>query len=264
VPDRREEDQLFQVDPEQFVAARNALAKKLKSEGRREEAARVAKLRRPGATVWALNQVARSSPSLINSMLAVGAHLRDAMERALEGDASGVRNARLAESRAVDEVVAAAASVLGDGGHAATDTARQRMTETLRAAIVDDAVAGHLRAGTLDGDRQAPGFGLDAISFPAAPRLDRPRPARDRGIDAETAEKLRQRRARQAELTAEAERRTRRAERLAFEAAEAERRASEARAAADQAAAEAKTAQRGVEEAEAEEQAATAAEEEQD
>ncbi|MDP9073279.1 MAG: hypothetical protein M3N98_03720, partial [Actinomycetota bacterium] len=101
MPDPVDLDRLFQVDLDQFVAERNALAKALKSQGQRDEAARVAKLRRPPATAWALNQVARSDPALVDSVLRAGADLRAAMEQTLGGDASGLRAARSAESQAV-------------------------------------------------------------------------------------------------------------------------------------------------------------------
>ncbi len=48
MPDER--DDLADVPPEEFVAARDAAAKKLKSEGRSDEAAQVKKLRKPTVT----------------------------------------------------------------------------------------------------------------------------------------------------------------------------------------------------------------------
>jgi hypothetical protein len=228
VLDPAESDSLFRVDLDQFVVERNALAKRLKAEGKKEEAASIAKLRRPAASVWALNQVARSEPGRVDAMLTAGAALRAAMEQALGGDASALRDARTLETRAVDDVVMAAAGRLRDSGHSPTDSVQQRMAATLRAAIVDEAVAGQLRAGTLDADREASGFGLDALSFPT-PAVE---------TQGATAKK------RLAELASEAQRLTGRAERLEAEAAEAERRATAARASADEAATEAAAARR--------------------
>lgn len=235
MPDLQASDRLFQVDLDQFVAERNALAKQLKAEGQKEEAARIAKLRRPAATVWALNQVARTDSRLVDSMLGAGATLRAAMERALGGDASSLRAARTAESRAVEDVVAAASERLRGGGHSATDATQRRMATTLRAAIVDDVVADQLRSGTLDVDCEASGFGLDALSVPEAAATMRP----TADADAEERERRRQQRARRDELVAAADRLSRRAERLEAEAIEAERRAADARTAADQAAGDA-------------------------
>lgn len=169
MPDLVDPADLYQVDPAQFTATRNALVKRMRAEGRRDEAAEVATLRRPPVTAWALNQVARRQPSLIASVLDAGGRLRSAMEQAVGGDASGLRDARAAQRRAVDAAVTAAAARLVEAGHPAGDAARQRMVATLGAAAVDDAVAGQVRDGVLDDDRSAPGFGLDAVSIPGRP-----------------------------------------------------------------------------------------------
>jgi hypothetical protein len=88
------------------------------------------------------------------------------MERALEGDASELRPARAEERAAVEAVVADAAARLEDVGHTATDVIRQRLAATLRAAIVDESVAAALGQARLEGDHEAPGFGIDALSGP--------------------------------------------------------------------------------------------------
>ena len=54
-----ERDDLADVPPEEFVAARDALAKKLKSEGKSDEAAAVKKLRKPTVTRWVADHVLR-------------------------------------------------------------------------------------------------------------------------------------------------------------------------------------------------------------
>ncbi len=157
---------LYGVVPEQFIAARDALAKRLRSEGNQAGAARVAKRRRPPLTAWALNQVAREAPDLLEALHQAGARLRAAMEQALQGDASQLRPARAEERTAVDAVVADAVSRLEGGGYTATGVMGQRLAATLRAAIVDESVAALLGQGMLDGDREAPGFGIDALTVP--------------------------------------------------------------------------------------------------
>ena len=163
------EADLYDVVPERFIAARDELARRLRSEGDKAAATRVGKLRRPPLTTWALNQVARIDPRLIEEMLAAGAGLRAAMERALDGDASGLRQAHGQDRAAMEAVVAAAVDRLVAGEYNVTDAIRQRMAATLRAATVDASVAADLTAGVLAGDRDAPGFGIDALSVPPAP-----------------------------------------------------------------------------------------------
>jgi hypothetical protein len=166
VPEVADDAALYAIVPDQFVAARDALVRRLRTRGDKAEAARVAKLRRPPPTTWALNQVARHTPALIEGLLGAGAVLRSAMEKALRGDASELRQARASERSAVDAIVDDAGRRLDDAGHTPTDVMNQRMAATLRAAIVDDSVADLLQRGMLDRDRDAPGFGMDSLAAP--------------------------------------------------------------------------------------------------
>lgn len=275
-PEVVDEDGLYEVAPEQFIATRDALVKRVRSGGDKSGAARVAKLRRPPLTVWVLNQVSRATPEVIEALLSVGRELRGAMERALDGDASGLRRARDDERAAVGAVVAAAERRLADGGYGATDVIRQRVAATLRAAIVDDAVADRLRHGTLDQDHDVPGFGMDALAAPltlvrspdrpqAQQEPPQPGPAGGKGDDADDARpsdatkkagRRQEAQQRAGRLEAEANRLTVEAERLAGDAerltAEAERLAAEAErsaAAATQATGQAAAARRSADDA---------------
>ena len=256
---------LYALEPGAFTAARNDLAKRLRAAGDKAEAALVAKLRRPPPTAWALNSVARQRPGVIDAVLDAGAGLRAATEDALAGDASALRTAQAWERRAVDAAVAAGAEYLSAAGHGAGDAPRQRMAGTLRAAMVDEAVAASLRQGVLDDDREAPGFGLDAFTAAAtgsaAGRRDRSRAARpglkgdghDEGtaaaptaVDAKPDERrdedAARRDAEQAAAAAVAAELVRRAEQLSADADRAMDAAASAREAATRAAAEAEEA----------------------
>ena len=57
-----EAERLLAAAPDRFVAERKALAKKLRDEGRGEEAAAVEALRKPSAVVLAVNRSARDRP----------------------------------------------------------------------------------------------------------------------------------------------------------------------------------------------------------
>ncbi|HET7488365.1 MAG TPA: hypothetical protein VFJ85_10585 [Acidimicrobiales bacterium] len=164
---------LYDLAPSAFTAARDDLVKRLRAGGDRAEAARVAKLHRPPATAWALNRVAHTNPGLVDAVLDAGARLRDATRDALGGDAAGLRTAQTVERSAVDAATAAGAGHLAGAGLGAGEAPRQRMAATLRAAIVDPAVAARLRAGLLEDDWEAPGLGLDAMTGAGAPALRR-------------------------------------------------------------------------------------------
>ena len=160
----RELDDLFRLRPEEFTAARNALAKRLKSEGERERAAEVQVLRKPTVTAWALNQVAREQPEVVDRVIHAGEGLRSAMEKAIGGDRSNFQSAQSEERHSIQEAVDAASTVMEAAGVQVTETSRQRMTDTLRAATVDASVEDLLRRGVLVADTSAPGFGLEGIS----------------------------------------------------------------------------------------------------
>lgn len=258
-------DDLFALPPEGFVAARDELAKRLRTQGDREEAARVRQLRRPTVPAWAVDQLAREHGADLDGLLEAGAQLRDAQQEALAGRGAGLRAASARRRELIDGLTEQAATILADSGR---DPAPHRaaIAATLEAATVDDEAAEALRAGTLTKELSPPAVFGDLAAFPPEP--DRPaarRPKRERaepaaqpkrrGRSAEPATEAEALHAdeeggaaedarRRAAEAAEAERRDREAERAAEEAeterrsAEAERVAEEARQRADQAAAE--------------------------
>jgi hypothetical protein len=256
-------DGLYSLPPEEFTAARNALAKELKASGDKVAAAEVAKLRRPSVGAHALNQVARQQPDLIEAALDAGIALRDASEAATTGDAGGVRTATAAERAAAQAVVKAARAHLGARGDALVPA----LLATLRAGALDAAVAEQLRAGTLTSEHEQAGFGfgLDAgdgvvaprrATKPAAKKAPRPKlhavpdlpapdpeqAARDKAERTEARAAERQRKKDQKAAERRADRLSREAERLAKEATVAEAEAAEARRKADDAMAKAEEA----------------------
>src|SRR3954454_4133898 len=98
-------DALYGLPLEEFIGARAAAAKELRKAGDRETAAVVAKLPKPTPAAWTANQVAREQPEVMAAMLEAGDALRDAQEAAVSGGGGGgLREATLAERRAVDAV----------------------------------------------------------------------------------------------------------------------------------------------------------------
>jgi hypothetical protein len=154
-----EADELYALDPSEFVAARNALAKRLRSDGRREEATGVAKLRRATPAAWALDRVAREQPDLVEEAIATGHALREATEAAVGGGRGELRAALTDEQKASRAVVEAAAGHLGPRGSGLVP----QLAANLRAAQLDDAVADELRRGVLAVDHDAGGFALAGL-----------------------------------------------------------------------------------------------------
>ena len=76
-------EELADASPEEFVAARDALAKRLKAEGKVAEAAEVKKLRKPTVAQWATQQVARRAPDEVAEVRAASEAVADAQEAAV-------------------------------------------------------------------------------------------------------------------------------------------------------------------------------------
>src|ERR671939_245892 len=103
-------DDLYGLALDAFVPERDALAKRLRSDGRRAEADEVKALRKPSVAAWAVNQVVRSQPKAARALWDAGDALIAAQEALLEGrgDAAALRAAVEAEREAVDALLEAA------------------------------------------------------------------------------------------------------------------------------------------------------------
>ncbi len=219
-------DELYGAPLDEFVSRRDALARSLRKEGKREEADGVKALRKPSVAAWAVNVLAREEREAVDELLAAGERLRAAHAELLDGgDPGAVQEAASAERAAVEGLVAAARGVLADAGRPATDATLDRVRDTLHAAASDDTVRELVRAGRVVEDAEATGFALAGLS--PGKGAKRPAAARPRKADRaaprrkEAAERVKQA---QAEL-AEAEGAVREAERaLARAEKEADRR----------------------------------------
>jgi len=153
-------DGLFRLAPEEFVAARDDLARRLKREGDAAAAAEVKALRRPSLSAWAVNQLAHGRADELEQLLATGERLRSAHQAALAGGgAAELRAAARAEREAVTSLVGASLEVLRQAGHPTTDATRDRVAATLHAAAADPAAAELVRRGHLTHDLDPSGFG---------------------------------------------------------------------------------------------------------
>jgi hypothetical protein len=151
-------DELFGLPPEEFVAARDELARRLRREGEAEAAKRVKALRRPPLSAWAVNQLARQGD--LGPLLAAGERLRAAHQAALAGEgAAELRAAAKAEREAVAGLVSDALELLREAGHPTTDATRDRITTTLHAATASPGAAALVRDGRLTADLDPSGFG---------------------------------------------------------------------------------------------------------
>ena len=107
-------DELYALPLERFVPERGVLAKPLRAEGRREEAARVAALTKPSIVAWAVNQVVRAQPVAAAALWAAGDAVLEAQARVVAGEARGpdLREAIDIERQALKPLVDAARGLM--------------------------------------------------------------------------------------------------------------------------------------------------------
>jgi hypothetical protein len=237
-------DRLFDLPLDEFTAARNELAKRLKQEGDGDAAEQVRGLAKPSVAAWAVNQLARREADELRGLLNVAARLRSAQERSLKGEraADELRAAQAEERGVIRGLTQRAGELLREGGRPASGTTLERVSSILRAAAVSDPSA--LREGRLTGDVEVSGF--DAFAGLELPKGRRRAGAARAGDDlaerrrakreAEQRRKKLEKEVRQ--LTARAEEAEREAEKARKAADEAEATAAELRRQADSAAAE--------------------------
>jgi hypothetical protein len=138
-------DDLYAVPLEDFVAARDDLARELAAAGDDDEAKRVKSLRKPTITAWTLNHLARERPDLIAALVEAHAALRSA------DSAGAMRAASEARMDAIRLIVAAPEE--------ATEAVRKKMRSTLLATATDAAAEEALLAGRLQSELEPGGLG---------------------------------------------------------------------------------------------------------
>lgn len=219
-------DDLYGLPLDAFTAARNELARRLRGEGRRDDAAEIAALRKPSPAAWTVNQLVRERRKDVDALLEAAAAIR-------RGDAGGDTALR----DALDRLLRAARALLEAAGRKPSDTLLREVATTLRATAA--AAPEELAAGRLTEAREASGF-ADAL---AGVGEGRPRPRRATQAARErrpAVDRTRLAAARRAVADAEEELRVRRraasaaerdAERARAAVEEAEGRHAEARAA---------------------------------
>lgn len=183
-------DQLYELGPDQFVAARDGLARRLKADGNRDDAAAVRALRRPTMVAWALNQVARNHRGEVDGLVAAGSALRRAQAAVMGGVEPGeLRMAASRRRRILSKLAGAAVEMIGPSH-------RDDVIATLDAASLDPEISGLLRRGRLTKELQPPaGFGIaelpEPVEVPSSSRRRRVELERLRDDVRQAEEKLR-------------------------------------------------------------------------
>ncbi|MEV7804662.1 hypothetical protein AB0O28_17115 [Microbispora sp. NPDC088329] len=223
-------DRLYGMMPEDFTAARDALAKEAKAAGDAALAKRIKALRKPTVVAWAVNRTAREQSQELGRLLDLGRRLREAW-RAQDADA--LAEAGRERTPLIARLVRSVREAAETAGHPLASTAELEIEQTLDAAVVDEDAAEQVRRGRLSRPLSYSGFTPAPVVRPAPEPAAREQPApkaRDKGTarpskaERRAAEEERDRAERE-RLEAERERRIGRLEEAL---AEAERAAAEA------------------------------------
>lgn len=148
-------DELYGAEPSEFVASRKRLVADLRGAGDKDAAKELQAARRPSTSAWALNQLARRHPELVEALLDRGSELQAAQTRAVSGQPDAMRDAIRAHRTALDAATDAALAILGSRSN---DAFRSEIASTLHAASADDDTSRLLRTGHLIHEARFQGF----------------------------------------------------------------------------------------------------------
>ena len=172
-------EQLYAAEPDEFVAERKRLERLLRDEGRAEEAAELAKLRKPALPVYAANRLARERADDVAKLVAAGERL-----------ASGHRSGDAEELRGAQRELTESVATLVRGAQLSC-AMEQRLATLLRAAATDPDSAKLLRRGVLSEEVEPTAF--DALAGVKVAKSKRPAPATRREPSAAETQKRRKR-----------------------------------------------------------------------
>lgn len=175
-------DELYGLPPEQFTAARDDFANRLRQAGERELATAVRDLRRPSVSAWLVNLLVRRRGPDLDDLVDIGDRIRSAMT---SGAGDAVRTLTEERRSAIESLVAAVEAM---AGRPVTPAVAEEVRLTLEAATADLTAATAVRSGRLVRPLRYAGFGelpdlAGAVGLAPARAAPAPRPAGRRPKD---------------------------------------------------------------------------------
>ncbi len=201
-------DELYGLDPSDFVAARTGRQKQARSDGDKDLAKQIGALRKPTIVGWVLNVTVRDAEDDVTDLLDLGEALREAQQHLREGrrpagrpSGATLRTLTKQRQRAVRALANRAAEIAEVRGHPIGEDVVREVTQSLNAALSDADIADEVRRGRMLGAAEYSGFGpMGLVSVDPEPTKE-PQPTKEPEPD-DTAEreKEEQRARAQAEL----------------------------------------------------------------
>ena len=166
-------DALFRLPLAEFTGERNALAARLKKEGRRDDADRVKLLAKPSVSAWAVNQLYWDHREAFAQLMASGKRLRPA------GKVQSMRDSLDARREALVELSDLAGELLREAGSNPSPDTLRRVTTTLEAMSAHALHSDGPTPGRLTHDLDPPSFdSLASLMSGAAATEEIEEPAR--------------------------------------------------------------------------------------
>jgi hypothetical protein len=168
---------LYGLPLERFIPERTALAKALRSDGKREEAEAVAALRKPSLAAWGVNQLVRTQSRDVSALLTAGDAARRAQAALLagRGDGAALRESLDRERAGVERLTRAARGLLSGEGHELSSAMLDRIADTLHAAALEPEARKQVTDGCLDRELRHVGLDTAGLGSESAPRMARSR-----------------------------------------------------------------------------------------
>jgi hypothetical protein len=163
-----EAEKLLAVAPDDFVAERQRLVRELREAGRSDDAATVARLRKPPPVVLAVNRAARARPNAAQRAAEAAVRVKKTQ---VGGDPEAFKSALGDLEESLELLADVALAHVGRGGQGPSDSMRRRVRDLLRNAVADDKAREALARGALSAETETTGFASFAgMALPPAQR----------------------------------------------------------------------------------------------
>jgi hypothetical protein len=148
--------ELYGLAPADFTNARDARASEAKRAGDRELARAIGKFKRPIVSAWLANVLVRERGNQVQSMIDLGAALRQAQARLAKDE---LRKLQRERRRAIAALLDDAEGLARDRGEGISSAVARDLEATLEAASLDPEAATALKAGLLTTGLRYAGLG---------------------------------------------------------------------------------------------------------
>lgn len=149
-------DELYGLDPGEFVEARTKHVKAARDDNNRTLAAEIGKLRKPTTVGWLVNLISRDAPEDLDALLALGESLRDA-QRHLSGP--DLRRLTTQRQQVVRSLAHKSGEIAASRGKSVGEDSLRDVAQTLNAALADEETAAQVRLGRVVTAATYSGFG---------------------------------------------------------------------------------------------------------